>query len=482
MGRDPRVLGLRALVAVILLLFFAAPVRAPDTTPPTVSWQFLDYWFMVGVPITLRANVQDGTAVADVWLNETQPDGSSVNLTMPLTWPFPGGGYHELTRNWSLAGPYAFRIWASDTSGNWASANGTVTVLARDTTPPTITNVVAYPAVQAVGGPVTLSATITDDFQRGGGWFEVSLPDGTIAPCSPRGGPANITWCEQVWNRVGVYTFTVTAADIPAGNVASATGSFRIVGPSDTSPPTIANVAASPPTQVAGGSVTITATITDDIAVSTATVDITRPDATHANVTMGAVGETYAAAARWTQVGVYAFTIWAFDVTGSWATADGSFAITAGDTTPPSILHAPPPALYTDDAIRIDAIVTDDLSVEEVRLVYSPVGGTEQNVTMAPAGGVYEYTIPGQSAAGSVRYRVYAVDGSGNARLSSEYSVEVRSRPSAPPANLDVAPLFLPVALVAGIVAAVVTELVLALRNRGPRPAGKEEPPESPRT
>lgn len=477
MGRDPRVLGLRALVAVVLL-FFAAPVRAPDTTPPTVSWQFLDYWFMVGVPITLRANVQDGTAVADVWLNETQPDGSSVNITMPLTWPFPGGGYHELERNWSLAGPYAFRIWASDTSGNWGSANGTLTVLPRDTTPPTITNVVAYPAVQAVGGDVTLSATVTDDFLIGAPSFNVRLPDGTNTPCFPYGYPG-MYWCTHFWNQVGLYTFTVTAADIPAGNVASASGSFRIVGPSDTSPPTIANVAVSPPTQVAGGSVTVSATITDDVAVSAATVDITRPDATHANVTMGAIGDTYAAAARWTQVGAYAFTIWAFDVTGLWTTAGGSFAITAGDTTPPSILHAPPPAVYTDDPIRIDGIVTDNIAVTEVRLVYTPVGGTEVNVTMVLAGGVYEATIPGQSSAGTVRYRVYAVDASGNAALSAEYAVEVRSRPTATPASLDVGLLLLPVALVAGIVSAGVAGLIVLIGTRGRRPGGKEEPPES---
>ncbi len=241
----------------------------------------------------------------------------------------------------------------------------------------------------------------------------------------------------------------------------------------DSTPPTIAGVIANPPSQIGAGFVALSATVTDNIAVASVSVNVTQPDGTHVNRTMArGAGNTYAVTSTWTQVGVYTFVIWAFDTAGNWASAPGSFTI-AADTTAPTITRSAPDTVYVGDTITINATVTDpDSAVQEVRLVYTSVGGTEQNVSMTLSGGLYMYTIPAQSGPGTVRYRIYAVDPSGNARLTQEYTVEVRERPSAP--GLDVN-------LVAGIVIVLVVltlvAVMLVLRRRQKR---RETPPASP--
>ena len=155
------------------------------------------------------------------------------------------------------------------------------------------------------------------------------------------------------------------------------------------------------------------------------------------------------------------------------------FTIAPGDTTPPTITHTPPVAVYVDEAIVLTATVTDaDSGVTEVRLVYTPVGGAEQNLTMTRSGDTYGFTVPAQATPGAVRYRIYAVDADGNAVLTDEYTVSVRGRSSTPSA--DYLPWILTLVVV---LAVVVIALLLFLRRRRRRgKSGKEPPTEPPST
>ena len=150
----------------------------------------------------------------------------------------------------------------------------------------------------------------------------------------------------------------------------------------------IRDVAATPPTQWAGGRVTISANVTDDVAIAAVAANVTLPDGTHANQTMAkGAGDEYAHASTWTQTGTHAFIVWAEDIVGKWASASGSFAIQA-DTTAPTISPTGPGSVYVGDPIAINATVTDpDDSVLDVRLVYTPVGGTEVGTSPHPGAG-----------------------------------------------------------------------------------------------
>ncbi|TLZ51049.1 MAG: hypothetical protein E6K18_06000 [Methanobacteriota archaeon] len=388
-------------------------------------------------------------------------------------------GYSNVTY-WSPAVGNAVLIESFDSTG--APLGGLqltayrYTGAAPDTTPPTISAVAATPPTQTAGGTVTISATVVDDVAVAQVIANVTQPDGSYVSraMTPLGGDAYSY--EQGWNQVGSYSFLIIAIDT-SQNIRTAPGSFLVTAP-DTTGPTISAVAATPPIQVVGGTVTISATITDPSGVAGVILNVTQPDGSPVSRAMTAgAGNSYSYGQTWDQVGVHPFTIYAWDALGNPSTASGSFATRAPDTTPPTISHTPPGSVFIGDTIRIEASVSDDVGVQSVRLVFTPVGGQEQNVTMALSGGAYTYAIPAQASAGTVHYRIYAVDTSGNARLTQEYSVTVHAR--AAPVGVGPIELLL-VALVAAVIVAV---LLVALRRRKKRaeapPTAPPNPPQS---
>jgi len=201
-------------------------------------------------------------------------------------------------------------------------------------------------------------------------------------------------------------------------------------GPQDTTRPTISAVQATPASVVTGGTVTISATVTDDVQVTSVVVDMTQPDATSVNQTMVAgANNVYSHAQAWTQIGTYTFRIWATDSSGNVASAAGSFEITQPqDTTPPTVSHTPPAGPFqTGETITIEAVVTDDVQVQLVKVAYTDVAGVDHNETMTLQAGKYTFTIPGQIAAGTVVYRIYARDASGNAVITQEFTLVVEA-------------------------------------------------------
>ena len=470
-------------VAAIVAMALAPSVRAPDTMPPSIGpvstfpSPRIDRP-AVGDDVLILVYVSDDVAVGSVSVNVIQPDGTPANVSMV---PSPAPRY-EHWNAWPQAGAYALTVWAVDTSGNAASAFDSFSMLPHDATPPVIAGAVAYPGTQQAGGPVTVSATITDDRLVVWAYVNYTLPDATVEDRMPFWVHGSVFYQTWFWNQVGTYAFTVWALD-HGGNYAYASGVFRIVGASDATPPEIVGARAAPSAQTAGGAVTVFATITDDTVVADATVVVTRPDGTPVVAAMLATGDTYLSTDVWDDVGTYAFTITARDGAGNSASASGSFAIRAEDIAPPTITPTPPGGANVGDDILISVTITDDGPVQQVRLVYATVDGQEVNVTMARSGNVYSYWIPAQDASGTVRYRIYAADAAGNSRLSKEYAVTVGESSStfALDAATFAAMLGASVVVVATILAAVFGAATLAVhRGKGRLERGLASPPESP--
>ncbi|MBI4415912.1 MAG: Ig-like domain-containing protein [Euryarchaeota archaeon] len=270
-----------------------------------------------------------------------------------------------------------------------------------------------------------------------------------------------------------VINGTARDASDPGNTMDTAvTSTFTTGTAADTTPPTIANVAATPATQASGGVVTISATITDDAAVSSVRVNVTSPDSTTTNETMAAgPNDVYSHAAAYTGVGMYTFVIWVIDGAGNVASASGSFEVTQApqDTRPPTISHTPPTGPFATGAtIVIEATVTDDDQVQVVKLVYTDVAGTDRNVTMTLQAGKYTFTIPGQSAAGTIRYRIYAEDASGNTRLTQEFTLVVQAPEQPPP---ETSPFLLVGLLLLVVIVIVVVAVLLRRRKKGGQPS-----------
>jgi len=140
--------------------------------------------------------------------------------------------------------------------------------------------------------------------------------------------------------------------------------------------------------------------------------------------------------------------------------------------------HTPPTGPFrVGDTIAITANVTDaDSGVQEVHLVYTPVGGTEQNVTMTLQVGLYRYTVPAQTAAGAVHYRIAARDAAGNWNATTTHILTIEQAPANPP---NPPPTDYTIPIVAAVVLAVLGLLALAMLLRRRRKGDRPGPPRS---
>jgi len=190
--------------------------------------------------------------------------------------------------------------------------------------------------------------------------------------------------------------------------------------PTMDSPPTISNVQAAPSTQVPGGLVNITATVTDDVGVDTVTAYITPPGGTPTGYPMTQASEdTYYYENTYTTLGTYDFYIYAQDTSGNEETSSVQI-FTIWEYTPPSITNIQATPL-TGDQVTITCTVQDDTGVDIVKInITDPQGGLTEAL-MAPAGGdTYNYTGTFISL-GGYNYSITANDTCGNINTTSPH-------------------------------------------------------------
>jgi parallel beta-helix repeat protein len=153
----------------------------------------------------------------------------------------------------------------------------------------------------------------------------------------------------------------------------------------DTTSPVISELAITPEIQEIGGTVSISAKVMDNVAVSTVSIEIKYPSSTViGNFTMTKNGDIYnyefIASAP---LGPFSFTIWTADINDNYASQMGSFEIV--DTTLPIIsdLMANPSPQELHEDVNIAVTVVDNVDVEEVWLqILNPQGVELENITM----------------------------------------------------------------------------------------------------
>ncbi len=488
-NRNIRVLWL--VFAIALTALAVAPTASADMTRPT--WTVGDYWLynirqdsiFIITTGTLRMTVAgtDPVVVEGVTYPSWRLDTIS-NLT-----------FSGIFAGWmNMSGPSWYRmsdlsLVKQDFTGNYTISGFPPNVVTAVTewNPPSdiqwpLTNGNTWTTsgwmntTATLGGMPSWSNTTYVSTRRVQPTETVTVPAGTFSTTplndtAPNGQFNVSAWSPTAGNYVRFLSFDGFGTLLQSTQLAS----YQYQA-GDAAAPSITGVSATPAAPIAGvDTVTIAATVTDDVAVAAVFVNVTQPDATSQNRTMTAgAGNRWTDAKVWDQVGVHTFVIWASDSSGKWATSPpGTFTTVAPDTTAPTITHTPPTGpFYPDSTIRIEATVTDDDSVQEVRIDYTDVGGARHNVTMALASGsTYAYTIPAQNATGTIEYRIYAFDPSGNAKLTQEYTVTVQARPE--PLNIV---LIGGIGIVIIVIIAIVAALLVSRRRK------RAAPPSPPQT
>ena len=419
-----------------------APMTAPNTAPTIdlTTPNGGEAW-TGGTPHTIRWNMSDAeTAVASlsVWLNYSLNNGASYS---------PIAGAQGLT---GLTCPctYAWTTPAADSTtalvratvvdgGGLSGTDASSAAFAIDSTRPTVTGTVPMNGATGVPTTTTVQVTFSEPMNRGSAELAFSLQRmDTMAYVGGTSSWAGATLTftpsaalAQAVTFTGRVNASALDASDPGNGMASLyTFSFATV---DASPPTITS-AAIPALQESGGPVNITATAMDNVGVTGVWTEVRDPGgALLGNFTMAWDGSGYSYAAVYRTTGTYTFRAVARDAAGNWAEDTGTFVVR--DTTPPSITHAPPAGAAVGIPIPLQASVVDNDAVAQVRVNYTDVLGATTNATMTPSGPFYVVTIPGQPAAGTVTYFVWAADPSGNAARTVLYSVTVFASDVTPP-------------------------------------------------
>jgi len=365
-----------------------------------------------GLAVNLTTSVTDTVAVQTVSAVVTDPLGAPLgNFTLArlgATDTF----YFEQT--YGPLGMYGVAVWASDPSGNPATAVTTFVIV--DTQPPVIQGVVATPPIQEPNLAVNVTASVTDNVGVQSVTANITGPGGsslgnfTLA----RLGATDVYYVERPYAALGLYGLVAWALDT-SGRTVSAPGSFEV---RDLRPPTVAHT---PPAPVlVGVPIRVTAQVTDDVAVADVRVDFTDVTLARFNVTMTLNGTVYELdIPGQPSTGSVTYFLWAVDGSGNAArTSTFTVAVIAPDTTAPSIsnvLAAPSPQ-NLGGAVNITAAVTDDVALAGVWIeVRGPGGGLLTNTTALYDAGTGQYFLAGGYVpSGAYTFRIVAVDASGN--------------------------------------------------------------------
>lgn len=296
-----------------------------------------------------------------------------------------------------------------------------LTAAIPDILPPEITNIQASPNPQEVFFSVWITASITDLYGIAEAHIEVFDPSVTLMDnftMQYDSGNGNYFFARN-YDVLGVHTCTISSLDNNGNwNQTSSGCSFEMV---DNTSPLISSILKVPSPVEIYNSINISASVTDNYAVSSVTVDIL---SVIYSMSFNPVSGRYYHEHTCMMLGPHDFTIWADDTSGNLASEQGQFG--AVDTEPPQIVHTPPSQVEIGSTIDFQATVTDNHLVDSVWLNYTDASSNHFNVSMtALPSDLYQLTLPVQNQAGVVVYHIYAKDLAGNGAVTAVLQVSV---------------------------------------------------------
>jgi hypothetical protein len=359
--------------------------------------------------VNITVDVTDDTAIGEVWVNITYPDGSWNNVSM-----LPGTGnnwYYNTT--YPDIGIHSYTTFAKDTSNNWNSTSPGTFLIIGDTTPPEIMNPNDFPDPQIPGGFVNITVDVTDDIAVDEVWVNITYPDSSWNNVSMLPGGGNSWYSNMTYPDLGMHSYSIFARDTSNNWNSTIPGVFTI---QDTNGPEFANLNDAPDPQENNGYVNITVDVTDGVGVDKVWVNITFPNFTWINVSMAhGTGDNWFYNTSYNDLGIYSYTIWANDTSNNW-NGTGPETFTIQDTDGPMLINLDdtPDPQENGDFVNITVDVTDDVGVREVWINITYPNGSWINKSMVRGtGNEWSYNIT-YTDLGIYSYTVWANDTSNN--------------------------------------------------------------------
>ncbi len=185
------------------------------------------------------------------------------------TWhPAPGTGTGKSNNFYVYSGAFSLvkagtnyvEYYSEDNIGNEETThNASYTV---ESTPPSISNIVANPSTQSPGGYVNISCTVTDSGSGVDGvYLEVTYPDSSKANFTMHYISCTTYYRREVYTIPGLYSFTIYARDNAGNGAKSSVHYFTITGANN--PPYTPSKPSGVTSGYAGVSYTYTSVTTD---------------------------------------------------------------------------------------------------------------------------------------------------------------------------------------------------------------------------
>ncbi len=408
-----------------------------DLSPPQISDVMAspDY-IQAGGHVNITANVSDNYNLGKVCVNISYPSGGYVNNSMVQG----QGGQWYYNSTYHSVGIHYYVIAANDTSNNWdTTATGAHTFEIVDPIDPKISNVSADPNQQKTGGPVNITADITDNAQVDEVWLNITHPNSMYQNVSMDPGTGDKWYFESNYTVLGTYHYVIYANDT-AGNLNHSREETFLI--EDTLEPEIDNISASPDPQEPGRYVNITADITDNHQLDEVWVNITGPNGTYQNVSMNSgLEDGWYHNSTYYVPGSYEYRIWANDTSNNRNRSTGqTFEI--NDTISPKIsdVKAVPNVQVIGEYVNITANITDNHKLKKVKVdIYYP-GGNHQNVSMDKGPGDRWYYNETYTELGTYDYTIWANDTSKNWNTSSGHDFTIMETDPPDINNVEVTP------------------------------------------
>lgn len=401
------------LAALSMLLVSFAGTGAADTLAANAG---ADKTVDVGATVSFDGTASTGSVSAYNW---DFGDGSTG--TGPTT-----------THAYSTAGTFTVTLLVVSDGGSTSTDTATVVVRTTDSVAPTITHTNVTSGV--ANAAVSISATVTDNVavQTVSVYYKKASESSFVSTTLTRSG-STTTYAAEIPASVATETihYYLRAIDTrsPTPNAATwpsnAPTAYVTVALTDTSAPTITTTAVT--SAVAGQSLAVTATITDNVGVSSAKMYYRfATSGTFSNTSMTASGSSYSASVTVPSSGVtdVQYYLDARDAAGNVARAPSTAPTTptsVGVTSAaaPTVTHTAPATATAGSDLPITATIAaaSGRAVASAILYYRAIGATDWSqatMTNFTSASSYSSTIPGASIGDrGVEYAIEATDTAG---------------------------------------------------------------------
>jgi len=271
-------------------------------------------------------------------------------------------------------------------------------------------------------------------------------------------------------------TLSVAAKDTSdSGNAMAAPQiwTFTTFSGSDTTPPTVTSILASPSPQETHSRVNVSALVQDNVGIGVVWLNVSAPGggSTNSSMSFDPVSGHYYLNRTYDAIGLHTFVIWASDTNGNWASGSGTF--TMQDTTPPAAPLGLAVQTSGAGALRLTWTANSEADLAGYRVYRSPTAGGSyaliSGVSLVSTASYLDENLEGRK---TYYYVVTAVDASGNESPHSNEASGVAEATTGGGAPMD----WLPIVLLVVIIMAVIVVALLVMRRRGK--ASPERQPE----